>query len=338
MLDAHTWKRWVLALAACFGVSACGAPDLASMRPMHEKPAAEVVVVGNPPHWSDQDLNPVLTSPGLVTQVARVSSGSLRHTLDQVLNQARVGLVVVVDPDGPSQEAWSAANGHSNVRFEWVGGVPQADQGDHVAQVVVDLRDAAYSLGWTAGQLAASQPVATVGWVADGSAAVGKEVITAALAGLYGANTTVQLKPVTAITAMDPTAGPAPLPKVIVTPRHLTPAEWSTFRAQGILVLSLCPQPGLSGLAGVPAAPGAASVAGDLSAYASGHWRGGVRSVRQSPFTKLDPNLVPAGVQASVSSVELSMEAGSLNPSAAWGQLPVQLRAQWAAVVGSGIA
>jgi hypothetical protein len=328
------WKRWVLALAACFGVSACGAPDLASMRPMHEKAAAEVVVVGNPPHWSDADLNPVWTTPGLVTQVARVSSGSLRHTLDQVLNQAHVGLVVVVDPDGPSEEARSAAGGHSDVRFEWVGGVPQTAPGDHVAQVVVDLADAAYSLGWTAGQLAAFQPVATVGWVADGSAAVGKEAITAALAGLYGANTTVQLRPVMALTATDPSASPASLPKVIVTPRPLTPAEWSTLRAQGTLVLSLCPQPGLSGVAGVPAAPGAASIASDLSAYASGHWQGGVRSVRQSPFTTLDPNLVPAGVQASVSGVEMSLEAGSFNPTAAWGQLPVQLRAQWAAVVG----
>ncbi|MCL6516228.1 hypothetical protein [Alicyclobacillus sp.] len=368
MLRRENFLRWVPALTACFAMSACGAPNLAEMRPQHAKATAEVLVVGTPPGWTDDAVKGIEEVAGVVTQVRRVSSASMGQVLDQKVQGSHPGLLVVVDANGSPTAIRAWASSHPNIRLEWVGGMPSAGASADVPgvrRVTVQPVAAAYCLGWGAGQLAAAASawVPTVGWL-EGSGSLPASVIQAALAGLYSGNPTVQLRPVTLAppgaagqsgdggasalaggvaggappAGTNPQSAGAPLPKVVLTARELTPAEWALVRAEGVTVISLCPQPAGTGGIGAPALPGPGVVADDLRLFAAGRWQAGWHAVDAGSLTQWHSIPMPDALRASLDSLELALQGGTIQPSTVWNQMPADIRTQWGAVAGGGIA
>ncbi|GMA48916.1 hypothetical protein GCM10025857_02730 [Alicyclobacillus contaminans] len=334
----HRPFHWLALCSAfsCVAVVGCGAPDLSAMKPTVQKSSAEVLVVGNPPGWTADAVQTLESASGLNVQVKFCTSGQLEQEVAQAIRSTGVGLVMVASADLPDNAFATMVQQHPQVMFEWLSTAGNRQLGNlaNFRQRVPDEAITGYGTGWLAGTLESagwttSAPV--VGWL-SGPSGVPASAEQATLGGLYAAAPNVQLQAVNASAPSQSASGP--VPPIVITNHVLSAAEASTLSAARAVLLSLVPQPGVSGISTQPAMPDVQAAVEDLLAFANHTWKPGVVSATPDQLLQVSTGVLSPQVQSSWQGMASSLANNAINVTTAWSNVPSPIRTAWSAVAG----
>ncbi|MCL6445280.1 MAG: hypothetical protein K6T83_17790, partial [Alicyclobacillus sp.] len=255
--------------------------------------------------------------------------------LVQRAGSSDAGLVVIVSGTGIEPSELAMATKKLGTRFELVQPNTLVNPGINVREVVADATLSAYSIGWLAGQLAASEGKSQVGWV-GGRGSVSTNAVKTALGALYHALPQATLTPLFSPAVQPGTVQPATppatalsTPSVVIAARPLTPIEADLIRQAGGIVLSLCTQPNDPYVVAQPAMPNMDSLLADLRAYRDLTWKAGVASVRAAPFVEVNSAALAAPMLSSLADVQRTLQANPGLADTAWLTMPSNVQMTW---------
>lgn len=306
--------------------TACGAPDLGSMKPTSYKPSVYALLVDQPLHWKASDTNALAEQvSGVVIKTASATSAELQQRLVQAVGVHGLGMVIAIFNGAIPESAIQFATQHANIRFEFVGTTPAAGKPYNVRQIVTNDMAAAYLTGWLAGEMATQSNVQSIGFVPS-TAGTDANTTQAMLAGVYDSDPTVKLVAVAPSTAL-----PFTLPPVDVSNGPVAAADLAGLRSQHAFLASLDFGRQSPVELTLPTAP---HVAADVSAYVHGRWQSGVVTTTDAPIV-LVTSAVPAPVQKTFGSEANYVASNVQTVQAAWKALPKTVQAQWNVIAGS---
>lgn len=191
-------------LAASTVVSACGAPDLTTLKPQVQKTATLVLVVGKPDFVANSTINQATAAQPVIVKTETSTSQSLQNNLNRALQNSDVtSCVIAADDANPLiSDMMQIASKYPHVDFEVLSN-QQLSRLDapNIATVSQNQDAIAYAIGWMAGTWATNQMGASrtalqpvFGYAASG---LSNDEQKAFFAGLYTSDAAAKVKSVT---------------------------------------------------------------------------------------------------------------------------------------------